>query len=147
MVAALDSISEWVIPYDILQSVGSAPEEDSLLGVLDVLRSILPNQDLDPETTSKRPEQPEIVLLPMQFLVSRLSRILSRQSRILDAQKVSERIRPEFHWQTSANQHRPDCLIHCLVSAFDEPILMMCSSTCDSYFVTKLLFEQIPNCF
>jgi len=48
MVAVLDSIRERVIPYDVLQSVGPAPEEDSLLGVLDVLRLILPSQDLDP---------------------------------------------------------------------------------------------------
>jgi len=33
---------------NILESVGSVPEEDSLLGVLDVLRPILPGQDFDP---------------------------------------------------------------------------------------------------
>jgi len=65
MIAVLDSIRERVIPYDVLQSVGSVPEEDSFLGVLDVLRSILPSQDFDPQSTSKRPEQSEIVLLPM----------------------------------------------------------------------------------
>ena len=48
MIAVLDSIREWVIPYNILQSVGSVPEEDSLLGILDVLRPILPGQDLAP---------------------------------------------------------------------------------------------------
>jgi len=63
----LDSIREWVIPYNILQSVGSVPEEDSFLGVLDVLCSILPSQYLDPEMTSKRPEQSEIVILPCSF--------------------------------------------------------------------------------
>jgi len=47
MVARLDSIRERVIPYNVLQSIGSVPEEDSLLGVLDVLCSILPSQDLD----------------------------------------------------------------------------------------------------
>jgi len=48
MVAVLDSVSERIVPYNILQRVGSVPKEDSLLGILDVLRSILPSQDLDP---------------------------------------------------------------------------------------------------
>jgi len=65
VVAVLDSVREWVVPYNFLQRVGSVPEKDPLLGVLDVLRSILPSQDLDPQTTSKCPEQTEIVLLPM----------------------------------------------------------------------------------
>ena len=43
MVAILDSVGERIIPHDVLQCVGSAPKEDSLLGVLDVLRSILPS--------------------------------------------------------------------------------------------------------
>ena len=43
MVAVLDSVGERIVPYDVLQHVGSVPKEDSLLGVLDVLRSILPS--------------------------------------------------------------------------------------------------------
>ena len=48
MVAALDSVGERIVPYNIFQCVGSVPDEDSLLGVLNVLRLILPGQDLDP---------------------------------------------------------------------------------------------------
>ena len=43
MVAVLESIRERVIPCNVLQSVGSVPEEDSLLNILDVLCSILPS--------------------------------------------------------------------------------------------------------
>jgi len=43
MVAVLDSVGEQITPHDVLQRVGSVPKEDSLLGVLDALRSILPS--------------------------------------------------------------------------------------------------------
>ena len=65
MVAALDHVGEWIVPCNILQCVGSAPKEDSLLGVLNALRPILPGQDLDPQMTSKRSKQSEIVFLTM----------------------------------------------------------------------------------
>jgi len=48
MVAALDSVGKRIVPHNVLQRVGSVPEEDSFLGILDVLRSILPSKDLDP---------------------------------------------------------------------------------------------------
>jgi len=77
MVAVLDSVGERIAPHDILQRVGSASKEDSLLGVLDVLRLVLPGQDLDPQMTPKCSKQSEIVLLTVQFLVSRLRSIAS----------------------------------------------------------------------
>jgi len=43
MVAVLDFVGERIVPYNILQGVGSVPKEDALLGILDVLRSILPS--------------------------------------------------------------------------------------------------------
>jgi len=79
--------------------------------------------------------------------VSRLRGTASWQRRIFDVWKMSERTRPEFHWQTSANQHRPDCLVHPLVSTFNKPILMTCSSAHDSHLATKRLLKQIPDCF
>jgi len=65
MVAVLDSVGEGIVPYNILQRAGPVSKEDSLLGVLDVLHPILPSQDLDPQTTSKRSKQSEIVFLTM----------------------------------------------------------------------------------
>ena len=61
MVAALDSVREQVTPHNVLQSVGSAPEKDSVLGVLDALCSILPSQDLDPWSTSEDRLSPHVV--------------------------------------------------------------------------------------
>jgi len=48
MVAALDSVGEGIAPCNVFQCVGPVSKEDSLLGVFDVLRPILPSQDLDP---------------------------------------------------------------------------------------------------
>jgi len=147
MVAALDSVGEQTTPHNILQHVGSAPKKDSFLGVLDALCSILPRKDLDPQTTTKFSKQPEIVFLSMQFLVSRLCGVSLRQRRILDAQKMSKRMGPEFHWQTSTDQHRSDRLVCRLIAMFNKPVLMVRSRACNPCLVTKLLLEQIPNCF
>jgi len=65
MAATLDSVSERIAPHNIFQRVGLVSKEDSFLGVLDALRPILPSQHLDPQTTSKRSKQSEIVFLSM----------------------------------------------------------------------------------